>query len=117
MSASQLTPALQMLSSPAIAQFCARWKITELGVFGSALRPDFQHSSDIDLLVTFAPNADWSLLDHIHMQQELQEMLGRRVDLISKRALVESPNWLRRDEIINTTQIIFTASETGHEPG
>lgn len=47
----------------ALAAFCARWKVTELALFGSALRGDFGPGSDVDLLVTFAPDAHWSLLD------------------------------------------------------
>ena len=48
-----------------ISDFCRRWKITELSLFGSALRDDFGPNSDVDLLVTFAPDAEWSLLDLI----------------------------------------------------
>jgi len=44
-----------------IAEFCRRWKITELALFGSVLRDDFRPDSDVDVLVTFAPDAPWSL--------------------------------------------------------
>jgi uncharacterized protein len=54
-----------------LEQFCRRWKIIELRVFGSALREDFRQDSDLDLLVKFAPNADWSLMDHVAMEEEL----------------------------------------------
>ena len=67
----------QELLTPAIAEFCMRWKITELALFGSALRPDFQHGSDVDLLVTFSDDANWSLLDHIAMQNRNSKS-GRR---------------------------------------
>lgn len=90
-----------------IADFCQRWKVLELAVFGSALRADFNPDSDIDLLVSFAPDADWSLLNHVQMQQELQALFNREVDLISRRALERSPNWLRRQEILGTARIIF----------
>jgi predicted nucleotidyltransferase len=90
-----------------IADFCQRWKVLELALFGSALRADFNPASDIDLLVSFAPEADWSLLDHLQMQQELRALFGREVDLISRRALEHSPNWLRRREILGTAQVIF----------
>jgi predicted nucleotidyltransferase len=90
-----------------IADFCQRWKVVELALFGSALRADFNPASDIDLLVSFAPGADWSLLDHMQMQQELRALFGREVDLISRRALERSPNWLRRREILGTAQVIF----------
>jgi hypothetical protein len=90
-----------------IAEFCRRWKIRELAVFGSALRDDFAPDSDVDILVEFAPDADWSLLDHVQMQQELQALLKRDVDLISKRALERSRNWLFRQEVLETARPLF----------
>jgi hypothetical protein len=90
-----------------IRDFCQRWQITELALFGSVLRDDFRPDSDVDMLVTFAPNADWSLLDHVRMQQELMTILGREVDLVSKRAIEYSQNWIRRKEILSTAQIVY----------
>ena len=94
-----------------IARFCQRWKIRELALFGSVLCDDFTPDSDLDVLVAFAPDADWGLLDHVQMQRELQNLFQRDVDLVSKRALERSPNWLRRQEILTTAQILFS------EPG
>lgn len=94
-----------------IAKFCQRWKIRELALFGSALRDDFRPDSDLDILVTFDADAEWGLFDHIKMQQELQALLQRNVDLISKRALARSQNWLRRQEILNTAQVLFSEQE------
>ena len=76
-----------------IAKFCKRWRVCELALFGSALRDDFNPNSDLDILVAFAPDANWGLLDYLQMQQELQVLLRRNIDLISKRALVQSQNW------------------------
>ena len=90
-----------------IAAFCDRWQIAELSLFGSALRDDFRPDSDIDFLVAFAPEADWSLLDHVRMQQELEQILGREVDLVSKRAIEQSSNWIRRQEILSSAQLIY----------
>ena len=87
--------------------FADRWKIRELALFGSVLRDDFRPDSDIDLLVTFSPNADWSLFDHVQMQQELANILKRKVDLVSKRAIKRSHNWIRRGEILETAKIIY----------
>lgn len=91
-----------------IAEFCERWKIRELALFGSALRDDLGPNSDVDMLATFAADADWGLLDHVRMQQELESLLKRPVDLISKRALERSQNWLRREEILKTAQVLFS---------
>ncbi|HBL11942.1 MAG TPA: nucleotidyltransferase [Cyanobacteria bacterium UBA11162] len=95
------------LPEKTICSFCERWQITELSLFGSILRDDFRPDSDIDILITFAPTADWSLLDHAQMQQELEVMLDRKVDLISKRAIERSSNWIRRQEILSTAQTIY----------
>jgi len=88
---------------------CQRWKISELALFGSALRDDFGHDSDIDLLVTFAPGADWSLFDHYRIEQELTESLGREVDLVTRRSIETSRNWIRREEILKSARTIYAA--------
>src|SRR3972149_1933522 len=81
-----------------LAAFCQRWQISELALFGSALRTEFAPDSDIDLLVEFSPGADWSLFDHLRMEAELRAILGREVDLVSRRAVEGSPNSIRRRE-------------------
>ncbi|MCR4405945.1 MAG: nucleotidyltransferase domain-containing protein [Anaerolineae bacterium] len=98
-----------------IAKFCQHWKIRELAVFGSVLRTDFKPESDIDAIVTFEDDADWSLLDHIRMQQELEILLRRKVDLVTKRAVEQSQNWIRRQEILNTAVVIFPSYMVTHE--
>jgi predicted nucleotidyltransferase len=95
------------VSREQIDAFCRRWHIGELAFFGSVLRDDFGRDSDVDVLVTFAPEADWSLFDHLRMEQELVELLGRKVDLFSKRAVERSHNRLRRQEILNTAEVIY----------
>jgi predicted nucleotidyltransferase len=98
---------IEMLPMDKIAEFCRRWKIQEMAVFGSALRADFSPESDIDVIVAFDDTAEWSLLDHIRMQQELQAILQRDVDLVTRRAIERSQNWIRRREILSTASIIF----------
>ncbi len=95
----------------ALRELCARWRVSELAVFGSALRDDFGSESDIDLLVSFEPAASWSLLDHGRMQQELADLLGRPVDLVSRRAVEASANPLRRRAILETARTIVTLGE------
>ncbi|WP_366049363.1 nucleotidyltransferase family protein [Microcoleus sp. PH2017_11_PCY_U_A] len=70
-----------------ITKLCQHWQIIELSLFGSILRDDFHAESDIDILVAFAPTANWGLLDHAQMQEELEAILSKPVDLISKRAI------------------------------
>jgi len=93
--------------SERIAEFCRRWKIVELSVFGSVLREDFGPDSDVDLLARFAPDGDWSLFDHARMERELVEILGREVDLVNRSALEHSSNWIRRREILETARTIY----------
>jgi uncharacterized protein len=90
-----------------IAKFCQHWQIIELSLFGSILRDDFHPGSDIDILVAFAPTANWGLLEHAQMQEELEILVNRQVDLISKRAIERSSNWIRRQEILSTAQTIY----------
>ena len=92
-----------------IKAFCQRWRITELSVFGSAVREDFRPDSDVDLLVTFDPEAHWTLFDMARMRDELQEILGREVDLVSRRGVEASRNPIRREAILSSAQLIYAA--------
>jgi predicted nucleotidyltransferase len=87
-----------------LAEWCRQWRVRGLAVFGSALRPDFGPTSDVDLLVTFEPDAAWSMIDHAHMEQELTEIIGRKVDLVSRAGLERSANWIRRQAILETAR-------------
>jgi uncharacterized protein len=60
-----------------LEELCRRWQVSELALFGSVLRDDFRPDSDVDVLVTFAPGAHWSLFDRVRMQKELESILGR----------------------------------------
>ena len=93
-----------------IIEFCRRWKITEFALFGSVLRDDFGPTSDVDVLVTFASDARWSLLDHVEMQDELMALFGRKVDLVSRRGIERSRNPIRRRDILDSAEIIYAAA-------
>ena len=90
-----------------IEAFCRRWNIRELALFGSALRADFSPESDIDVLATFSPESEWGLLEHAQMQEELAEVFGRDVDLVSRRGLERSENWIRKREILETAETLY----------
>jgi uncharacterized protein len=92
-----------------IVAFCQRWKITELAFFGSVLCDDFRPESDVDVLVTFAPEAEWSLFDHVAIEEELCALLGRKVGLVSRRAIERSSNWIRRKAILETAEPYYAA--------
>lgn len=97
------------VSQRKIAAFCRRWKITELAFFGSVLRPDFRPDSDVDVLVSFAPDAEWSLFDHVHMEDDLQAILGRDVDIVTRRSIERSSNWIRRQAILASAEPVYVA--------
>ncbi len=87
-----------------LAEFCRRWKIRRLDAFGSILREDFRPDSDVDLLATFAQDARWTLFDRVRMSDELAAILGRPVDLVNRRAVERSRNWIRRTRILETAE-------------
>ena len=89
-----------------IDDLCRRWKVRELSLFGSAVSGGFGSESDIDLLVTFAPDAGWDLWDLIDMRQELQDLLRRDVDLVEERSL---RNPYRRRSILRSKRVIYAA--------
>src|SRR5205807_1142299 len=86
-----------------IEDFCRRWSVTEFALFGSILRDDFRPDSDVDVLVTFAPGAPWTLWDLSRMRTELQSIFGRDVDLVEKKAL---RNPYRRQAILADYQVL-----------
>ena len=88
-----------------IADFCRRWNVTELALFGSVLRDDFGPESDVDVLVTFAPDARVGLITLGKMEIELAELLGRKVDLVTKGGLKS----LIRDEILSSSKVLYAA--------
>jgi len=96
-----------VLDEQQIAAFCRKWGIEELAVFGSVLTPRFRPDSDVDFLATFAPDARWSLLDETPMEQELAAIVGRRADLVSRRAVERSHNWIRRTAILESARPVY----------
>jgi len=84
-------------------------QIRELAFFGSVLRDDYRPESDVDVLVTFVPGVAWSLFDHMAMEEDLSALLGRKVDLVSRRAIERSSNWIRRKAILETAEPFYDA--------
>lgn len=99
-SATISVPVVVDVDPAGLKEACRRWKIAELDVFGSVARGDAQIGSDVDLLVTFLPDAEWSLLDHVSIENELSALFGRRVDLVTRRAVERSGIAMRREEIL-----------------
>jgi predicted nucleotidyltransferase len=93
-----------------IAEFCRKWNVTEFALFGSVLREDFRTDSDVDVLLTWAPEARISLFDYVPMQDELEAIFGRRVDLVSKEGIEQSRNWIRKKEILGSARVIYAGT-------
>lgn len=92
-----------------IKELCDRHQIIEFALFGSVLRDDFQPSSDIDVLITFAPNARKGLLTLARIKHELEDLLGREVDISTKKSIEQSHNLTRSRHILNSAQILYVA--------
>lgn len=97
------------VSNESIARFCRKWKITEFALFGSILREDFAPDSDVDVLVTFSPNSDWGVEHLLDMKEELEALFGRAVDLVEKRLVEESRNYIRRKHILSHMEAVYAA--------
>ncbi|MEM8779383.1 MAG: nucleotidyltransferase domain-containing protein [Cyanobacteria bacterium P01_G01_bin.49] len=95
------------ISLKEIVSFCQQWKIVEIALFGSVLGDKFRADSDIDILVKFAPNAKQGLLVLAKIKYELEKRIGRTVDIVVRESIENSENWIRRQEILGTAQIIY----------
>lgn len=93
-----------------IEAFCRKWQIIEFSLFGSFVHGNFRPDSDIDALVTFDPAAEWTLFDHVDMQMELATLFNRDVNLVSRRGIERSRNHIRRQEILDSAQVIYAAA-------
>lgn len=95
------------LADARLAEFCRRWNIVELAVFGSAARDALRPDSDVDLLATFDARSTHTLFDEARMELELEALLGRRIDLHSRSAVEAGDNPVRRQEILSTAVTIY----------
>ncbi len=103
-----ITPNLD-IPEDRLADFCRKWKIVEMSLFGSVLRDDFGPGSDVDVLVDFQSDSGWSLFDVGAMCRELEELFGRPVSLVERRALMKHHNGWLRHEILSTAQQVYAA--------
>jgi len=94
----------------ALAQFCQRWGVLELSLFGSVLRDDFRPDSDVDVLVSFAPGSRHSLFDLVSMEEELRTIVGRQVDLVERSAVEQSENYIRRKAILERLEPLYVGA-------
>ncbi len=99
-----MKPAIE-LDKQRIADFCRRNYIQRLSLFGSVLREDFGPDSDVDVLVQFEPGAVVTLLDMVRMEDELAQVIGRKVDLRTPQDLSR----YFRDQVLATAVVQYAA--------
>lgn len=90
-----------------IADFCQKWSVIELALFGSILRDDFNQNSDVDIMVQFHPEAHPTLFDLAEMEAELKQLFQREVDLMTRKGIETSRNYLRRQAILSSARVIY----------
>ena len=95
------------VSPESITNFCERWEVVELALFGSVLGDNFGPDSDVDILVKFDSLANHTLFDFVHMQDELSEIFNSRVGLVSRAAVEQSRNYIRRKAILESAETIY----------
>lgn len=92
-----------------LTEICKRYKISELALFGSALKENFNDRSDIDLLYVFEENTTHSLFDVAEIKVEFEKFFGRPVDFISRKAIERSRNLYKRKGILENVKVIYAA--------
>ncbi len=95
-----------------IRDFCNKWQIIEFALFGSVLRDDFRPDSDIDVMVQFHPDAHPTFFSLDQMEAELKTIFRRDVDLITRKGIETSLNYLRRREILSSAQVIYATGSS-----
>ncbi len=92
-----------------VVAFCHRNRIRSLALFGSVLRDDFRPDSDVDVLIEFEPGREPGLMELIGMQDELSGILGRKVDMVERKAVERSENYIRRRHVLESVESIYVA--------
>ena len=98
---------IDVLSPEFLAEFCKRYQIEELAVFGSAIRDDFRPDSDVDFLVTYADDKRWAGWYSFPEQDEIEELLGRKTDWLTKDTVQRSRNPFFRRDVLNHYEVIY----------
>ncbi len=95
----------------ALAELCRRFHVRRLEVFGSAARgDDFDPArSDADFLVEFESDVKLDITTLLDVQEALEQVIGRPVDLVERQAVEESGNYLRRRQILREAEPIYVA--------
>ena len=97
------------ISKEKIKDFCRDNHIRSMALFGSVLREDFGPDSDIDIMVEFEEDKGPSLFGLIDMQEKLSEILAHKVDLVERKCIERSENYIRKRHILESLETIYVA--------
>ena len=86
-----------------IEEICKKHRVQQLSLFGSRVRGDHSEASDFDFIVDFLPDARIELFEYVGMQLELEDALGRNVDLVTRDGLRP----LIRDRVLSESRVIY----------
>ena len=92
-----------------IAEFCRKNHIRSFALFGSVLRDDFRPDSDVDVLIEFETKKEPGLMELVGMQDELSEILGRKVDMVERKVVEKSKNYIRRRHVMESLEQVYVA--------
>ena len=84
-----------------IRAFCKKWQIRSFCFYGSIMRDDFRPDSDIDVMIEFSPDDRTSSLNMSVGLQEDEALFSRKVDLVERRSIEQSENYIRRKGILS----------------
>jgi uncharacterized protein len=88
-----------------LTELCRQYHVRGLPLFGSAARGEMRPDSDIDLLVEFIPEAKVDLFDYSGLMLDLAKLIGRKVDLVSKKGLKP----LIRESVLKEARLVYAA--------
>jgi len=94
-----------------MVRLCKKYCVTELSIFGSAIRNDFTQSSDVDILVSFEKDSKITLFDMVELEEKFSQLLNREADIVERESI---RNPMRRHKILSTREIIYSC--TSHTP-
>ena len=98
------------LSGEELAAYCQRWKIVEISLIDPEPDSDVAAEAHIEFLVRFQPDVMRRYADAVAMERELAELVGRDVELVDYRSVVDwSENYIRRNAILELAQVICAA--------
>jgi hypothetical protein len=98
-----MIPEVLQKSKQKIAEICRKYQIRELALFGSQVRGDSTAKSDFDFLVDFQPTAEVDYFQLFDIQEELENIVNKKVDLVSNRGL----KTFVRQQILDEAEVIY----------